>query len=52
MSFKVIGIFTMSNGSEEIRLQRLDGEIVVHNFPTPELLQAWINEYLTFVEIG
>ena len=45
----VNGIFTMPDGSEEIRLQSDTGEIYVHNFPTSELLQAWIYENLTFI---
>lgn len=47
MSTRVIGIFSMYDGSEEIRLQVGD-EVEVHNFPTKELLQNWINEHINF----
>ncbi len=52
MSCRVIGIFTMPDGSKEIRLKHPDGRIEVHNFPTQELLQAWIHANVKLMERG
>lgn len=52
MSCTVVGIFTMPNGSEEIRLKNDNNEIVVYNFPTSDELQQWIWDNLTLTERG
>jgi hypothetical protein len=45
---KVLGIYTMPDGSEEIHIE-VDNKVKIHNFPTPEKLQEWIFLNLDFV---
>ena len=52
MSASVLGIFTMPDDSEEIRLKFDNGDIGVYNFPTQELLQEWIHKNLSFIGRG
>lgn len=52
MACTIVGIFTMPNGSEEIRFKNDKGDIIIHNFATGDLLQEWIWENLSLRERG
>jgi hypothetical protein len=53
MACTVVGIFTMPDGSEEIRLKYdATNETIAYNFATSELLQEWIWANLSLRERG